>query len=307
MNEFLDTIPSKDGKKLFSRRWEPAEGAPEAVLMIVHGMGEHSGRYQRLARFLTERKIAVLAYDHRGHGNTDPDHPGYIEADDGFKWMVRDIESVRNYASERFPGLPLFYFSHSMGSFLTQRHLQTTSIQPDGVIYSGSTGRVSSLLPFGILLSSLLSTFRSDSYKSELLRKMTFGPYNARFKPARTRHDWISGVPEEVDRYVEDPLCGFTPSVSFFNHFFRGLRRTQRHSPFAGKGTPYPVLIVSGGDDPISDMGKGVKDLEKKLDRSGIQDLTTHIYPGVRHEALSDHNREEVMQDISGWITSHAR
>lgn len=302
MNEFTESITSTDEKLLFTRIWEPEDGTFDAIVLVIHGMGEHSGRYHRLAEFLTQQKIAVAAYDHRGHGNTDPHHPGYIETDNGFSRMVSDIESVRKNLRKRYPNLPLVYFAHSMGSFLTQRHLQRRNHSPDGVIYSGSTGRVSMLLPLGILISALYRILRSDTYKSEFLRNMVFKPYNTRFKPVRTRHDWISRVPEEVDRYIDDPLCGFTPSVSFFNYFFKGLRQTQKFSPFAGTGSPYPVLIASGADDPISDMGKGVKDLEEKLSQSGISDLTVNIYPNVRHEVLSDLKREEIMQDILNWI-----
>jgi len=289
-----------DGKKLFTRVWKPNDGAPRAVVLITHGMAEHSARYARFAEYLTERQIAAVSYDHRGHGKTGEDHPGYIRSSDGFHLMISDFAEMRTFAEEEFPSLPLFIFAHSMGSFLVQRHLQLQDDAPAGVIYSGSSGAVPALLPVGIILSSAIAMARGGDHRSTLIHNLTFKPYNDHFKPVRTPHDWISRDPDEVELYDNDPLCGFIPSISFYRDFFKGLKRTLQHKPFtAGK---YPVMIVSGSHDPVSDMAKGIEPLKQKLIRSGIEELAVKIYPKARHEPLNEINRAEVMGDVYRWI-----
>lgn len=295
-------IQSSDGKELFARVWKPVNDSPKALLIVVHGMGEHSERYKRFAKYLTQKNIAVAGYDHRGHGHTDPDKKGTVGAEDGFKQMVSDIDLARNHFTKQFPNIPLLFYAHSMGSFLIQRYLQTHDNHPNGVIYSGSNGSLPPLLFMGIFISAVLRQLKGKDYKSSFLRDMVFKPYNQTFKPVRTRHDWLSRDREEVERYVLDPHSGFIPSVTFFNHFFRGLRRTQKHQPFAGNNAEYPVLIVSGTHDPVSKMSRGIEDLEQKLRRSGIRDLTTKLYPKGRHEMLNELNRKDVMDDIYNWI-----
>jgi len=296
------TTTAADGKELHTRLWLP-DGSPDAALLIVHGMGEHSARYADFANVLTRKNIAVFAYDHRGHGFTDPVNKGVVPADDAYQRMTDDIGLMRDIIENRYPDLPQFLFAHSMGSFLTMRHLQMSPDKqaPAGVIYSGSSGAVSPLLSFGIIFSAAIKTIAGDSYKSDLLRDMVFKPYNRSFKPTRTRHDWISRDEDAVDRYAADPHCGFTPSASFLNHFFKGLRKTQRHQPFSGPNA-YPVLIVAGSEDPISNPVNGIEKLQGKLTKSGITSVECLIYDGGRHEMLSELNKEEVMKDIGQWL-----
>lgn len=292
---------ASDGKKLKTRVWLP-DTTPEAKLLVVHGMGEHSARYEHFATYLTDQNIAVVGYDHRGHGFTDLSKKGIVHGNDTYRQMAEDVELMRNTINNDFADLPEFLFAHSMGSFLTIRHLQLSSMSPPaGVIYSGSSGAVSPFLPFGIALSSLIKTFAGKTYRSELLRNIVFKPYNDSFKPTRTRHDWISRDTEAVDRYVADPNCGFTPTASFLNHFFKGLRKTQNYSPFSGPPS-YPVLIVAGSEDPISSPLNGIDKLNEKLKTSGITSLENFVYRGGRHEMLSELNRDQVMSDIGDWL-----
>jgi len=296
------TVTVTGGKELFVRIMEPEEVSPKAVIQIIHGVGEHSGRYERFAEFLTCENFAVVAHDHRGHGNTDPHQLGYIESDDGFRLMVSDIDRVVAETERLFPGIPLILFGHSMGSFLSQRYMQLYESKASGIIYSGSNGKPTALIYAGLWLAKLMTSIMGPDYKSSLIRNITFGPYNALFKPNRTRHDWLSRDPDEVDSHVEDPFCGFLPTVSCFRDLFSGLLRLHRHTPFAGLSPDVPVLIISGSKDPVSMVGGGIKGLADKLQKSGVEALTVKIYDDARHELLNEINRTEVMTDIEEWI-----
>jgi len=280
----------------------PDDEKPIAIIQIIHGIAEHCNRYQRFAELLTKHGYGVISYDHRGHGETDPDQLGYIPDEDAFHRMTKNILDFTNRVKQEFPNQPRILFGHSMGSFLTQRYMQLFDDQPNGIIYSGSNGKPPKLLGAGIALSSVIAKLNGPESKSQLIHDLTFKPYNSAFKPNRTQYDWLSRDEKEIDAYINDPFCGFLPSVSFYKYFFKGLKALHNHKPFADHALTIPILLVAGDKDPISDMGKGIKNLEQALKKSGVSDLTVKLYEGARHELLSEINRVEVMNDIKVWI-----
>lgn len=295
-------ITDADQKKIHLLKWVPDSGQLNGVVQIIHGLAEHSERYNHFAGFLNKNGFVVYAHDHRGHGKTDPDSLGYIDSDDGFHTMVKNIKDVRSAISDEYPGLPLILFGHSMGSFLLQRYMQLYDHTPAGLIYSGSNGKPPASISAGILLSRLLIKLKGNNTKSPLLHSMTFGAFNKKFKNPRTDQDWLSRDPEMVDLYIDDPYCGFICSTSFFYHFFKGLKTLHAHRPFADHDLSVPILIMSGDSDPVSNMGKGIRDLEKRLKKSGVTNLTVHLYTNGRHEMLNEINRSDVMNDILAWM-----
>ncbi|MCC5914707.1 MAG: lysophospholipase [Balneolaceae bacterium] len=298
------TITDSAGRKLHSIIWEPDEKEPVAVVQIIHGLAEHAERYSHFAGYLNRQGFLVVAHDHRGHGKTDPDLHGYIDAPDGFSLMAENIGDVRKEIAKRWPDLPLFMFGHSMGSFLLQRYLQLNDQKPDGIIYSGSNGKPPSNLKAGIMLSSIITKLKGREHPSALLYNLTFGGYNKNFKPARTEADWLSRDPAMVDLYIDDPSSGFVSSTSFFHDLFRGVKQLHSHHPFIGNHADVPILIISGDSDPVSRMGKGIQSLESIIRNSGSTDLTVKTYADGRHEMLNEVNREEVYRDITEWINS---
>jgi len=291
-------------KKIHILKWVPDSGKSRGVVQIIHGLAEHAERYNHIARFLNENGFTVYAHDHRGHGKTDPNSLGYIDSADGFHTMVKNIEDVRSAIADENPGLPMVLFGHSMGSFLLQRYMQLYDHTPAGLIYSGSNGNPPASITAGMLLSRLLIKLRGKGAKSPLLHNMTFGAFNKKFKNPRTDMDWLSRDPDMVDLYIDDPYCRFVCSTSFFYHFFRGLKTLHAHRPFADHDLTVPILVVSGDSDPVSDMGKGIRNLEKRLKKSGTENVTVKLYKNGRHEMLNETNRDEVMDDILQWLDS---
>lgn len=300
-------IPDRTGKKLHVLKWTPDSDPLRGVVHIVHGLAEHAGRYHHVAKFLNENGFVVYAHDHRGHGKTDEDHLGHIDTENGFDLMISGIGDIQTEVQENYPNLPLFIIGHSMGTFLLQRYLQITSDEPDGVVYSGSNGKPPPILGIGILISKIITKIYGADSQSSLLHKMTFGAYNSKFKPTKTEVDWISRDSEMVQLYVDDPYCNAIPSASFFGSLFQGLKTLHGHKPFSDHSKDLPILIISGDDDPVSDMGKGIKSLEKLILKSGVEDLTVKIYEGGRHEMFNEINRDEVLNDLLKWINSHIK
>ena len=295
-------ITDSEGKKLHLYTWQPNQEAV-GVVQILHGMAEHAGRYNKFAKKLAGNGYVVYAHDHRGHGKTDPDQLGFISEQGGFGLLVQNVEDITNHIKKEHPELLVVMFGHSMGSFLLQRFLQKSSFSPDAVVYSGSNGKPPAILNVGILIASILKKLFGPQAKSPLLEKMSFGAYNKKFKPNRTDFDWLSRDNSMVDLYIDDPLCGFTCCTSFYHQLFTGLKKLHSHKPFADHAKDIPILVVSGDADPVSEMGKGIKSLEKCIRKSGVIDLEVKVYHGGRHEMLNEINRDEVMDFIINWIS----
>lgn len=284
-------------KKLYSVKWT-TDHKPKGVVLIVHGLAEHSERYSLFAKFLNANSNHVIAYDHRGHGKTVPDQLGIIEDDDSFHLMVKNLNDVYQYVSETYPELPVILFGHSMGSFISQRFMQLYDAELASLIYSGSTGKPPFMLQVGITLSAILITLFGKHAKRNLIDKLSFGAHNKNFKPNLTVYDWLSRETAMVDLCVDDPYCGFICSNSFYRHLFKGVKELHSHPVFAEHNPGIPVLSLSGDQDPVSNMGKGIKNLEIILKKSGVTDFTTHLYEGCRHEMLNEINRDEVFDNL---------
>lgn len=295
------TISDHLNKNLHAVKWS-TDHKPKGVILIVHGLAEHSERYSHFANFLNSNSYHVIAYDHRGHGKTDPDELGVIDEDNSFNLMVNNLNDVYQYVSESYPELPIILFAHSMGSFISQRFLQLYDIEPTALIYSGSNGKPPLMLHAGILISASLQSLYGKHSKSKLLDKLSFGAYNSHFKPNRTDFDWLSRDTDMVDLYDDDPLCGFICSNSFYHQLFKGIKAIHSHDLFADHNPDIPILLLSGGQDPVSNMGKGIKSLKRILEKSGVKDVTTHLYDGGRHEMLNEINRDEVFSNFLKWL-----
>lgn len=297
-------ITDRYGEKIFVRKWLP-DGTPKAILQIVHGMSEHSGRYSHVGSFFASHGFVVFAHDQRGHGQTDPDQLGCLDHEAGFDVLAENIEDVKNEVCSAYSGLPVMMLGHSMGSFCLQRHAQLYDSKVDAIIYSGSNGKPPLMLHAGIWLASIQKNIFGPNVVSPLIENLTFGKYNNQFEPADTKSDWLNRDKDMVNKYIDDPFAGFIFTNNFFLELFRGLKKIHQHKPFVGYSKSVPILLISGSDDPVSSMGKGVKDLEKRLLSSGASHVDVQIYPGGRHEMLNEINRVEVLQDLLFWIKKY--
>lgn len=305
MQSTTTTVTASDGVALHTHRWLP-DGQPKAVVQIAHGMAEHSARYARLAQALTEHGYAVYAHDHRGHGATasDADH-GYFADENGWDAVVADLRAVTRFAQEEQPGLPVFLLGHSMGSFLARTYVIEDSRDLAGLVLSGTGGDPGPLGKVGLAVARLEARLRGRRHVSPMLDKLTFGQFNAAFKPNRTDFDWLSRDEAEVDAYVADPLCGRTFTSGFFVDLFGGVQRINDRKQVAGVRRDLPILLVAGDKDPVGDGGKGPRTVAEQYSSVGIVDVTCTLYPGAHHEIFNETNRDEVTQDVIAWLDAH--
>lgn len=294
---------TKKGVDIKAYKWA-ATGEIKAIVQISHGMNEHIGRYDEFAKFLAGKGYLLYGNDHLGHGGSllKGKGLGYISDEDGFLDMVEEMKDLTDIIKENHKDLKLFIFSHSMGSFLAQRYLEIYGEEINGLILSGTNGQPPKVLNMGIILSKLIMKVKGRDYKSKMIDSLSFGSYNKTFQPNRTEFDWLSRDENEVDKYVEDPLCGNLFPVSFFHDLYIGMKSI--HEEYNLEKTPkdLPIFILGGSEDPVSGYGKGIINLKNIYKRLGIKDVEHKLYDGGRHEMLNEINKLEVMIDVLNWL-----
>lgn len=299
------SYPSSDGSHtVHAMEWLP-QGQPRAVVQIVHGVAEYVGRYDHVARFLTERGFLVCGEDHLGHGKTvDDGKYGYFGPRGGWDLVARDIRRLRELQGEKYPGVPYVMLGHSMGSFLTRTYLIRWPGTVDGAVLSGTGQEPAPLVALGKALAGGLCLLRGGDSVSPLVNAMSLGAYNKKFAPNRTGADWISRDEAVVDTYLKDPLCTFMPTVAMFRDMMGGLQYIADRSNLARMDKETPVYFLSGDRDPVGAMGKGVEKVVRMFRKAGCRDVSVKLYPEGRHEMFNELNRDEVMADLLAWLES---
>jgi alpha-beta hydrolase superfamily lysophospholipase len=297
------TLTMSDGADIVVHRWIP-DGDVCGAVQICHGMVEYALRYGHFAEALVEKGFAVYAQDLRGHGETTKDEEGrgYLADNEGFQRVVLDLRECITYLKSAFPAKKVVLFGHSFGSFISQSFIEQFGSEIDACILSGTTGPMGALPNIGRIVASLIILFKGKHYRSKLMHSIAFNSYLKRIPEHVTKVDWVSSDPAEVKKYHEDPDCGFPVTMSFFDDMFTGLSRIHKKAALASIPKTLPLLLMSGTEDPVGAYGKTVSALDGIYRTIGIQDVTLKLYPGGRHEMLSEVNKEQVISDIQGWL-----
>ena len=204
-------LPAADGAALFVRTFLPAAGNPRAILQIAHGMAEHSARYARFARALTEQGYGAYADDHRGHGQTASgrEQLGHFADEGGWRTIVSDKIALFREIKSRHPDTPVFLMGHSLGSYIARSTAVRIGPELAGLVVSGTTHGGAATVWGWRLLAMAERARLGKRGKSTILRMLTFDSFNKTIYDPRTTCDWLSRDPFEVDKYLADPLCGF--------------------------------------------------------------------------------------------------
>ncbi len=304
MKESNFNFTAKDGVQIFVRKWADENLQPKAALQIAHGMGEHCARYDHFAEFMVNAGFVVYANDHRGHGETakTEEELGFFAQEDGWKKVIEDAHDLSLKIKEEYPNIPLFILGHSMGSFIARHLAAKYSNDYKGAIFSGTTGDPGTIASIGKVIGKLFAAFQGKAHKNKFLHDTGFAKFNNPFKPNRTDFDWLSRDEKIVDAYAADPKCGMTMAIGFILDLTDGLNYINTQQAFEQTSADLPILLISGEKDPVSDGGKGVKEVYDKFKQRGIKDLKMKLYPECRHEILNELNKEEIYSDILLWV-----
>lgn len=299
----LETLTASDGHRVLVTQWQSSGGAaPAAVVQILHGLGEHLGRYERFAEACCDAGLAVIGHNHRGHGpHTAADDLGHFADRDGWNKVVDDALEVQRFAGRTWADKPVVLLGHSMGSYIAQSVAARKSDRLAALILSASTLSPRLQLRSARLLARLTIWRHGGRHRSAFLNQLGLGGFNKRFAPNRTDFDWLSRDDAEVDKYVADPLCGFMLSNRFWHDLLGGLLEISSPATLRRIPPDLPILITGGELDPVGGK-KGMTQLTHAYERTGHHQLTLKMYAGGRHEMLNETNREEFTRELLGWV-----
>jgi alpha-beta hydrolase superfamily lysophospholipase len=290
------TFTDTHGVEVFSRWWTVDD--PQGLVLISHGASEHSGRYDRFARALNAAGYAAVALDQRGHGRTAAATGVGIMGPGGGDAVVDDLHELRSAAAvEVGDDVPVFLFGHSLGSLIGLAYLTRHADRLAGGVLCGFAADLGGAAALGELLQGFADAGMRDQPAADL-----FSSYNDAFDPARTPFDWLSRDPDEVDRYVADPMCGDEHPLTY-GYLIDVFGVVAPAGEQLG-AISCPVLVIAGDQDPAAGMGAHASAAAEALRAAGVDtDLT--LYEGARHELLNETNRDDVTADVVTWLDAH--
>lgn len=278
MNTETSTKPGTGGVTLHTIRWTP-DATPRAEILLVHGYGEHSGRYEHVAQRLCDAGFAVTSLDHRGHGRTTGVERGTV---DNFDLLVDDLASVvTDLSSGTSDGVPLFVYGHSMGGLATVRLAERDDSRFAGVIITGASLQAAASVPRPVLAAANL-----------------VGRFAPNLPTIQLDGDAISRVPEVRADYDADPL-NFRGKVT--TGTARQLSVAMDAAMDEAANITAPILIMHGSDDTLADPAGSVRFSSKV----GSTDRTVSIWPGCFHELHNEPEADAVLATVIDWINGH--
>lgn len=266
------TINAGKGTKLFCQSWQP-DSPQKAALFIVHGLGEHLGRYEELALFMVELGIGVFAFDHRGHGHSEgkKGHAASLEQ------LIEDTEFALMKCRSIFLDIPICIYGHSMGGQITATFLKKIkSKELSGAIISSAWFELASPPPAWQI--KIIKQIKKIIPRLALSNRLD--------------PEQISSVPEEVELYKKDPLVHDRISFALFKALYlNGLKLLTEE-----KQAKIPVLICHGDKDKITSYSASKQYATNLGEKASFKTWT-----GSYHEPHHDKDKKEVMQYYANW------
>lgn len=297
---------SSTGKNKIHARMCVPDAEPKAIVQIIHGIAEYIDRYDEFMSFLADNGIIAVGTDHLGHGKSieSEEQTGFFAYDNGWDYAVRDEEVLRLAMHENYPELPIIVFGHSMGSFMARTLLIRYPDAFNAAIISGTGNQGAALVNGGLFMGNLVTGLKGAHHYSKFLNNLAFGSYNKIYENPKTEYDWLSRDEANVQKYIDDPLCGFIPSCSLFRDMMTGVKFITNKKNLTAMNKDMPVYFMSGDMDPVGECGKGVQKAYNNFLEAGMKDVSIKLYPGGRHEMLNEINKDEVYTDILAWLGS---
>lgn len=306
------TLDARDGQPINVQIWAPkvsSASQAKGVVQIAHGMGEHIARYAEVASSLNDAGYWVYGNNHRGHGpNSIPASIPGAMGPDGWNQTLADMHSINRHIQQEHPELPNVLLGHSMGSMLTCQYLYRWGHDLDGVVLCGAPGFAH---PMQTLMLSAIATFErwrhGQNGASELLQKMLFADANTAYDgPGASGYEWLSRDAEQVERYVQDPLCGFVLSAGSLVDLARGRREAAQLNNLRSIPKQLPLYVISGTKDAVHNDQKNLDRMFNAFRSVGVNpDIV--LYPEARHELFNETNREQVLSELVAWLDRKAK
>lgn len=275
MRQFESSLTAADGLSLYLQGWDDQKN-PKAVVCLVHGLGDHSGRYAHLARALNAAGYSVLAIDQRGHGRSEGPR-GHIP---DFEAYMQDIDSLLTEASRRYPGRPRFLYGHSLGGLLVLNYVLRRKPALTGVVASGP---------------GLKSALEEQKVKVAIAR------LGGKIAPEISISSGLDvnllcHERQVIEDYVHDPLVHFRVTLGWASQMLSEHSYARLHA----KELEIPVLLMHGTADQLTSS----EGSQSFAINSG--DLCTlKLWEGLYHEIHNEPEKEQVFAYLIDWLDQH--
>ena len=272
---------------------------PCGIVQFSHGMAEHKERYEDFMTFLAKNGFVTIIHDHRGHGQSirSKEDLGYFYTTNT-QAIVEDLHNVIKIIKNKYPSLPLYLFSHSMGTLVARKYLKKYDNELSRLILCGAPTK-NSAVNFAIMLAKISSKIHGDKYRNKLLNQLAFGSANKKFGQINA---WLSSDLAEVDKYQHDPLCGYTFTNNGFLNLFSMMKEAFDERDWQPANRDLPILLIAGSDDPIIQSEKMFAQLEAFLNKVGYHNTSSKLYENMRHELLNEKNKHTVYNDVLNFL-----
>jgi len=269
MDATTGTVIAPDGTGLFTRTWIPEDS--KANVLLVHGLGDHCGRWDHVGRFLADRGYAVTAFDLRGHGESEG-RRGHVDTFDDF---VSDVAHVAGEAGLFDDSMPWVLYGHSLGGLIATRYLLSDYPQPDVAVLSSPA--------LDADVPQILRT--ASSVLGRMVPTLSM--------PNSITGDQLSRDPDVGETYVADPLVHSKATTGF------------GHTSLAAQAEALdnldkirvPTLVFHGADDLLVPPSASAP-------LAAVDSVERRVYPGLRHETHNEPEADQVLADVADWLDS---
>ena len=264
-------------------------------------MAEHSALYTELGEHLAAEGYLVVADDHLGHGRSvsNGENYGYF-FEGGIENVILDEKQIHDMVREKYPKIPYFIMGHSMGSFITREYIARYGEDLSGAIIMGTAAgmKLHKWHAQKVLLNMLIAK-NGPKCKMKKITDLSTADYVKKF-PESPNH-WVTSDPAEVDKYSKDPMCGFGLTLSAYKSIGELINTINSKKWYSRVPKDLPILMMSGVNDPVGEMGSGVRKIAANLVKTE-HDVELVLYPEVRHALVTEVNKPTVFKDIATFL-----
>ena len=296
MREEEIVFDSRDMKNtIYARKWF-SSGQIRAILILVHGMSEHVGRYREMAEYLCSQGFLVAAEDSLGHGITGEVQRefGYFTEQDAATVLVRDVHRLKKTVQEQYPGLPIYIFGHSMGSIVVRNYIMRYGSGINGAIIMGNIDRGAFSCRLSKVFIRALALFKGWHYKSKLVTAIAL----YRNKRGSMQFPLLCHRPEIIEQHKNDRYCGFIFTLNGYYTVTEMLLRCRDKKLLENIPKDLPILMLDGGEDQFGDYGEVPERIKKLFKQAGLKNIKSKIFKNDAHEVYNEADRFEAFNDI---------
>lgn len=278
------------------------ESEIRAIIQFAHGWMDCFHRNQELIDYFTDHGILVCGCDFIGHNVNTGREFGDFKKKNAWTYLVQDLLKLNHYIRKTYADIPIYFYGHGLGSLVARMSL-FQSEQCDGMILTGTSGK-QHFCRKAELVSAFLKMFKGEDYHSALIVNMMEHKINARF---RKEHDILSWeCSDENNRYQNNmgEREGIFYSMGALRDMFYMLSKVSSCGWYHIVPKKMPILLLSGEDDPLGNFGKGIREVQSRLEEENCN-VTMHLYKGMRHNIQDEKDKEKVFQDILSWIKTY--